>query len=216
MQRGWGTLRNECCVFLQKKTIEPQCFVQCIQYTCRIRSYSNSVWSTDDEATKLTVLQVKDVRSATQNCSSSSMVLAHRAHDHTFYHHVMTPNGKRWGLLEELNDKPSDQAIQGLHVSKPCQNERKLLQSAKLLHEKQLRTHLATQNLQFFKTQQKSVTLPSELSLQKLCRSNFDFWNLIPLVKFQVCRSWRVGLLIGIFRCSSPRCKSPFKKCVKF
>ena len=78
------------------------------------------------------------------------MVLAHKAHDQTFYHHVMTPNGKRWSLLEELNDKPSDQAIQGLHVSKPCQNERNMLQSAKLLHEKQLRTHLATQNLQFF------------------------------------------------------------------
>ena len=36
---------------------------------CRMRSYSKSVWSTDDEATKLTFLQVKDVRSATQNCS---------------------------------------------------------------------------------------------------------------------------------------------------
>jgi len=79
------------------------------------------------------------------------MVLARRAHDQTFYHHVMNPDGKRWSLLEELNDKPSDQAIQRLHVSKPYRNERKLLQFAKLLHEKQLRTHLATQNLEFFR-----------------------------------------------------------------
>lgn len=48
------------------------------------------------------------------------MVLAHKAHDQTFHHPVMNPDGKRWSLLEELNDKPSDRAIQGLHVSKPA------------------------------------------------------------------------------------------------
>lgn len=66
----------------------------------------------------------------------------------------MEKGGVCWKSLAApcwLNEKPSDQAIQRLHVSKPCQKERKLLQSAKLLHEKQLRTHLATQNLEFFR-----------------------------------------------------------------
>lgn len=36
---------------------------------CRIRSHSKSVWSTDDEVTRLTVLQVKDVKQETQNRS---------------------------------------------------------------------------------------------------------------------------------------------------
>ncbi len=111
----------------------------------------------------------------------------------TSYHHLMTPHGKQVGSVcwtslaapSWLIDKRTS------YIKILPNNKRKLLQSAKLLHEKQLRTHLAAQNLpSLHKLYQSSAQLP-----------HFDFWNLNPLVKFQACRSFSgLGVLIGIFR----------------
>ena len=125
---------------------------------CRIRSYSKSVsevlrWGNQTHC--LTSERCKI-------CNPKSFILQiwcwhtkrMTKHSIIMWWVQMEKGGVCWKSLAApcwLNEKPSDQAIQRLHVSKPCQKERKLLQSAKLLHEKQLRTHLATQNLEFFR-----------------------------------------------------------------